>query len=294
MGRDVTHIIRNDFHDITNFEAAQEYAEKTIARLKKELYLYGLDGEWEMRDEYNRIFMMPLYHLKFTLHNGFWAIESYYHYCQIVMHKGNHFWLRRMIYDIARALGQEEAWHADEGYTWNGGPLDDDDTTCTLEEWIDFAKKKYEEDIPEFDHEAILAQGDVHIPEYENIYHDTFKDCRELYDKESARFKDSRLIGITMFEYTYRVERKDGVYFINAETGEELFDFPVLTLLQNNEIGIFIVKKDGLTAMFDHDKKQLTPFVAGQFEWKWSENKKTNQYYRTIFNKEAGISMDVK
>lgn len=141
MGRDVTHIIRNEFHDITNREAARKYAEKTIAHLKKELYLYGMDAEWEMLDEYNRVFMMPLYDLEFTLHDGFWAIESFYHYCQIVMHNGNHFWLRRKIYDIARVLGQEEAWHADERYSWNGGPLDNVDTTCTLEEWIDYAKK---------------------------------------------------------------------------------------------------------------------------------------------------------
>lgn len=139
-----------------------------------------------------------------------------------------------------------------------------------------------------------MAQGDIHIPDYEDIYHDTFKDCRDLYDKERERFKDSRLIGITMFEYMYRVERNDGVYFIYAETGEELFNLPVLTLLRNEECAIFIIKKDGLTALFDENKKQLTPFVAGQFEWKWAEHNKTYQYYRTIFNKEAGISIDVK
>ncbi len=37
------------------------------------------------------------------------------------------FWLRRLTFDIARALGQNEAWYAEEYYTWNGGNIDEVD-----------------------------------------------------------------------------------------------------------------------------------------------------------------------
>lgn len=51
-------------------------------------------------------------------------MESFYHYCQIVMHDGDYFGLRRKTFDIARALGQKEAWYAEEYYTWNGGNIE--------------------------------------------------------------------------------------------------------------------------------------------------------------------------
>ena len=62
--------------------------------------------------------------MELSLHNGFWKMESFYHYCQIVMHDGDYFGLRRKTFDIARALGQKEAWYAEEYYTWNGGNIE--------------------------------------------------------------------------------------------------------------------------------------------------------------------------
>ena len=98
------------------------------------------DGENpEMEDGEEISFYLPVYDVEMSLHNGFWQIESFFHYCQIVMHQGDNFWLRRSLFDIARALGQKEAWHAEEYYTWNGGNIEDFEVP--FEDWLAFAEK---------------------------------------------------------------------------------------------------------------------------------------------------------
>lgn len=47
------------------------------------------------------------------------------------------------------------------------------------------------------------------------------------------------------------------------------------------------IGRDGFSALFDEDGKQLTDFVKGSFKWKWSEA----NYKRIIFNQEAGIEL---
>lgn len=85
-------------------------------------------------------FILPEWDWEFSLRKGFWVIESFDHYCQIVMHRGRYFWLRDDVYEISKLLGQEEAWYAMEHLTWNGGPTEDLD--CTFEDWLDFAIKR--------------------------------------------------------------------------------------------------------------------------------------------------------
>lgn len=156
MGVDVTHIIRHEFNDVKNHKAAMAFVNEAVQRLKINLHIFGVDDEFELREEGETIkFRLPVYEVEFELHNGFWNVESYYHYCQIVMHDGDYFWLRRKIFDIARALGQNEAWHAEEFYTWNGGNIED--PNVPLENWIDFVNQEYGP-IPEFDQNAIISR----------------------------------------------------------------------------------------------------------------------------------------
>lgn len=100
----------------TVFGLAAVHPPHWVCRLRqKSLNIYEVDDEFELREVFGTIsFKLPIYDVEIELHNGFWNIESYCHYCQIVMHHGDYFWLRRSIYDIVRALGQNEAWHAAE------------------------------------------------------------------------------------------------------------------------------------------------------------------------------------
>lgn len=55
------------------------------------------------------------------------------------------------------------------------------------------------------------------------------------------------------------------------------------------------LKKNGMSAVFDMDGKQLTDFVPGSFCWKWAEIDEYDfdpcNMKRTIFNGEAKIKL---
>lgn len=95
MGVDISHIIRHDFRDVKNRVASMEFVKETIEKLKKNLNINEVDDEFELREVFGTIsFKLPIYDVEIELHNGFWNIESYCHYCQIVMHHGDYFWPR--------------------------------------------------------------------------------------------------------------------------------------------------------------------------------------------------------
>ncbi len=267
MGVDISHIIRHNFRQVEDKEASKAFVLKTIAQLKKNLLIQEVDDcfSYYYDDEYNETtFRLPIYDVEFTLHNGFWQIESFFHYCQIVMHQGDYFWLRRITFDIAMALGQDEAWYAAEYYTWNGGGCETPE--ATFEQWMECSIKQYGKNLPEFDQEAIKEQGDVHIPDYEPIYHDSFKECKELYIKLQARLGEYKLLGLNRTSNGFLRCEKDGLLFlINEETLKPMFDEPIEGMLQSLNGPEFIVKKNGLSAVFDMDGNQLTDFVKGIF-----------------------------
>ena len=293
MGVDISHIIRHDFRDVNNRDDALEYTKEAIERLKKNLHLYGADEVFEITDDCGCLtFNVPVYDVELSLHNGFWKMESFCHYCQIVMHHGDYFWLRCITFDIARALGQNEAWYAEEYYTWNGGNIEEADVP--IEDWLAFAEKKYGKPIPEFDQQAIMAQGDVHIPKYEPLYHDSFKECFAKFDKVQSEIRDFKLLGL---HYTgngyYRCEKNGGLYLINSRTFKPMFDKPIEAMLQSLNGSEFIIRKNGLSAVFDMDGNQLTDFVKGEFDWKWAKIDMLKEYHpkRIIFNEEANIEL---
>ena len=110
MGVDVTHIIRHDFKDVKSHKAAKKFLLQTLELLKEKfcVHLDNDDSRFEIRDEdvEDLIFRLPPYKCEFYLRDGFWQIESYFHYNQLVWPVNDVYWLRDMIYDIARVLGQ--------------------------------------------------------------------------------------------------------------------------------------------------------------------------------------------
>lgn len=294
MGVDITHVVRHEFENLKDHDATLRYAKDIIETLKKKLYLYVPDEYFEFRDDDDGIrFNLPVYDVEMSLHNGFWQIESFYHYCQIVMHHGNHFWLRRLTFDIARALGQKEAWYAEEYYTWNGGNIED--VEVPFREWITFAEKTYKKPIPEFNQETIIKQGDVHLVDYEPIYHDSFKECFDLFEIEQSRLGEYELLGLTLIgNGYYRCAKDGGLYLINSETLKPMFNEPVESILRSLNGPEFIILKDGMSAVFGMDGNQLTDYVKGQFYWKWGDHDFPNdKSTRIIYNEEAGIELSV-
>lgn len=84
MGVDITHIIKHDFRQTHDIQLSLDFAKKTIEHLKKELLSKNPNESFELQydEDCSEIrFELPIYDVEFTLHNGFWQIESYLHYC---------------------------------------------------------------------------------------------------------------------------------------------------------------------------------------------------------------------
>lgn len=186
MSVDISHIIKTDFRNTENRDEAWKFILQTINMLKKALKIKVDEQDWEL-DKEEMKFTLPTWNWEFYLRKGFWVIESYDHYCQIVMHRGRYFWLRESVYKIANLLEQEEAWHTQEFYTFNGGPTEDLD--CSFEEWLKFVRNKNEGTIPEFDSKLVLAEDNFN--KYEIVYHDDFQDIKtykaEMQDKNMSK-----------------------------------------------------------------------------------------------------------
>lgn len=294
MGVDITHIIKHDFHDVKNRKASEAFARRTIDKLKSEFRMDNYSIELyteEYDDSFYYAFNLPIYDVEFILRDGFWEINSFFHYCQIVMHEGTHFWLRELTFDLARALGQDEAWYAEEFFTWNCANFDINNGS--FEEWLSFAKSSLNGHIPEFDRDSIMRQGKVHIPDYEVIYHDSFKECSKLFnDTQQKLGEDVILLGISRIGNTYRCLKNGNVVLLNIDSLKPLLDFPFDKVTHNLNGPEFVVFKDGLSAVFDSEGKQLTEFVSGTFKWEWSQA--PHFIHREIYNREAGISIIVK
>lgn len=293
MGVDITHIIKHNFRQTDNIQLSIEFAKKTIEHLKKVLLIQNSIDCFELQydEDCSEIrFELPIYDVEFTLHSGFWQIESFFHYCQLVMHQDNYFLLRWLTYDIARALGENEAWYAEEFYTWNGGKCET--LQSTFEEWHEQATKDYGKSISEFDPPSIIAQGDVHIPDYEPIYHDSFKECKAHFNHLQSLIAGYRLLGIYRIGKNFVRCEKDGhLFLLNEQTLTPLFQTPIDNVLCPLNGPEFVVVKNGLSAVFNTYGKQLTDYVEGRFEWKWAPYNPLMPHERIIYNKEANIQL---
>lgn len=189
-----------------------------------------------------------------------------------------------MTFDVARALGRNEAWFAEEYYTDNCAGLDFENVD--FEQWHDFVIKKLGRPIPKLNAAQILSHDE--FTDYLPVYHDTFDDCKEEFDRLQKRLGEFKLLGLDKVYNNYRCE-KDGQYIlINSETLHPVIEVPydkIFHCLNGEEM---VVVQGDRSAVFDASGKALTDFVTGRFEWRWVDFP-----YREIYNEEAGISITV-
>lgn len=300
MGVDATHIIPHGFHALNDKQASVAFVKQTIENLKAKLYLYGFDAKFvpfvpptDYEDDMCISFDIPFYRVEMDLYDGFWLINSYYRYHQIVQHVEGKFFLREIIYDIVRALGTSEAWHASEYETENGGPMDTPE--CTMDDWIAYVDQKFSGKVPEFSEAAVLAQGDVMFPDYEQVYHDTFIECRNKFETLQLKLPEYTLLGLTYAGKRFlRCVKDNGLYLIDSSTFKPLLGHPVDAVDCPFNGAEFLVSLDGRSAVFDGDGRRLTDYVIGEWKWKWCEiDIQHVSFRRVIFNETAGINFVV-
>ena len=186
MSKTGSFIIRHEFVQAwTDKGAARTFVFKTIERLKEYFHLQEPDEYFKYEeDDYGDLppsFELPLYHVTLYLYNDFWKVDHCYYYWDIVDKRNGDFWLRRNAFDIARALGEKEAWYASECFA-AGDCVDDEwwDKDFTLALWLDCCKKHYDGVIPEFDRESFLLRDEEELcNNCQEVYHDDFKDLFE-------------------------------------------------------------------------------------------------------------------
>lgn len=248
MGVDVTHIIRHNFKGVRNHEAAVAYIRQTIERLKQSFCINCDDEYFECRldDIEDMSFVFPPYDFTFFLRDGFWQIEPIYHYCHLLMPVDDVLWLHQQVYDVAKALGENEAWHAEEFYTWNCAKFNIE--TDNFDKWIKFAEKCCKKGFPEFIPEEIKKEPDFDIP----IYHDSFIGCKERFDELQKKINGYRLLGIGSIIYGFLQCEKNGrIYLIDSKT---------FKLMDEDSVDVIIKSYNGVEFLKDgHKWKQPSP-----------------------------------
>ncbi len=283
MGVDVTHIIRNDYQEYFKKETRKSYAEQTLKTLKERLGT-GVDSSVFVDEDFEFETTFQIYDLEFTLRNGFWQIESYYHYVQLLFCVDDNFFLRSMIFDVARVLGQTEAWHAKEHYTWNGGL--DEMESCSLEEWLEYAAQT-DCGISEFDPKQWRCTKS--IENYGGIYHDSFEDYKTRFTQVQRQIMGYELLGTRIIgKHFYRTRKNGGIYLIDSRTFSPVNTEPYDDIIQDFSGLEFVIRKGNLSALFDGDGNPLSEFMEGSFSWSWYG---THFHKRKIYNETTGFSI---
>ena len=296
MGTDISHIVKHDFKLFHDRNASKAFCEKVYEHLRKELLLGDGEPEWDepgVLDDEEDFLQISIadYDLNLRLLPDFWEIESYARYSFLL--RGER--VRKWAFDVVRALGAKEAWHASDYFGWLG---DLSYPGCDFEEWMEYLGQEYGKPIRELSPADFWKLGPDGYLDYEPIYHDNFKECFDEFERLQESIPDYRLLGISRVGDCFlRCEKNGELYLIDEHWKKPFIDAPVKTYWTFGEY--FVVVKDGKSALYDYQGIQLTPFVKGVFEKEFSQ--KTVQrggikmyHEQTIVkNAEAKLSLTV-
>lgn len=171
-------VVRNDFRQRKDIEATvsklTETAEMLNRRLKTDELLLDFNYDenyfriWDNREDDDFIDIL--------LFDGFWLIDTAWRYHQYFSYLEERLWLRELLYKYVVLLGQKEAYTCTEYFTWNGGLLEDEEST-TFEDWQIGCIKKLGHEIQPLDVEDVKLYKDTFYNN-EPVYLDKFLDLK--------------------------------------------------------------------------------------------------------------------
>ena len=242
MGADVGHIVRHDFKKNDDLNACRKFVVDTAYKLKSQLHddvcVYREDLFFEDSIEkygwYDSLLLPPdefypatfvirlnRYDVTIFLRHGFWEVESYYKFFQIISQADGTIWLREYIYDIVKALGANEVWHADEYHidnvTFNVSGSNKDIDEVTFEEWLAYAQKS---GIKEFD-ESYWVANQYNFDALPRVFHDDLSGLDERLSDLQAKWSNYKVFGLFRMEAGHIGLRDDKLYWLNDKTGRE-------------------------------------------------------------------------
>lgn len=292
MSTCVDHILRHNFHDLDDKAAAVTFLEKSIEQLRERLKIKDrimaditvYEGDDSGFIEYS--FRISNYDATIQMGRGFWKISQALSLDHLFRRFNGIYSIRQEIFDIAQALDVKEAWHCSEYIS----PYNDDDDE-TFDSWMKSMKKRFGV-IPEFNEADIDRFREENQHAYHaQIVHDSFQDCHILYEELKERFEGYTVVNLGRILGRYiKLHTGDGCYLADADTGEFVLDYPVDDVLENICGAGMIIQKDGLSAFFSIEGRQMSEFVSGEWRWKWG---KGDSSARIIYNEMENLTFAV-
>lgn len=282
MGVDVHILIKHDFHELEDYEKSMQYVMQTANRVREALYINDNIKHFDVRgfyDEDNKwsdiCFRIPLLDVNVELRRGYWNVWSGHHFCQVTNKVFGRLHISDLAFDVARSLGQNEAWYCDEYDA-------DKYYENNLEELLAAVQNKYT--ITEYPYSELMQYADDEFPTPANFYHDSFTELRrefaELHEKCGDYTPTSiRLVG----KYFVRVTANGKFNLYNLKESRLQFreacdDFRIIRGCN------FVCKNNGKVALFGKEGKQLTDFVIGNFTTEWGEHNPFDKFTRIIIH----------
>ena len=220
MGINGNFIIRHKFRQTKDKKASSDFFSETINRLYEYFDLWN--GKFDDCD-YVPIWVARLnygmydYDMAFYLYSDFWLIEHGWRYYPIMYHEDSVFRFRGLAFDLARVLGENEAWYVSDEYTLDCNMWDDEN--FTLAQWLEHSEKKLGKPIPEFEQPKFLSKDFDELRSVcEPVYHDNFKECNELLDALQPKLGGYNLM--TVFDDKYGCEKDGELFRVDKQTLE--------------------------------------------------------------------------
>ncbi|MDE6694813.1 MAG: hypothetical protein K2J57_03150, partial [Bacteroidales bacterium] len=207
MGNTVSYIIPNDFHEMNNHEACMKYLNRTMQFVRDYFCADWAAFQNENVCDINELsFLIRPLPVLMELHDGFWIAQtliSYWYY--FMQDKNGRVGLREDNFDLCRMFGVED------GYAFDLDALDSI-ADMGFEAWLEEEKKLKGADwqIPEYTQAFWRKEENLDWKNFENCYHDSFVECREILQGYRQDFPDYDILSTRLWG-NFIFGRKDGM-----------------------------------------------------------------------------------
>ena len=280
--------VRHDFFELDNFEKSEIFVKQAINQVKQVL---SIDEDcdhfhyWGYYDEDNKWsdiqFDIPLLDLSVHLKPGYWCIWTRSNYCQVTNKLNGRLHIVDDAFDVARALGQNEAWLCDEF-------VEQEFEENSLDEILSAVSERW--GITEYPYSELMKNDDNALPEPAHFYHYDFAEIAEEFEELKTRCGDYSPTTMNRICRCFVRVIKDGkINLLDADL-KPIFERGLdnIFMIEGRE---FLCRQGGKIALFGDGAKQLTDFVAGEFEWEWPDSYYHNLNKICYLNEKAKVKV---
>lgn len=281
-------LVKHDFFELENYEKSEAFVKQTIDQVKQVLSInedydhFQLWGYFNEDNKWSDIqFNIPLLDLSVHLKPGYWCIWTSSNFCQVTNKFKGRLHIIDDAFDVARALGQNEVWLCDEF-------IEQEFEENTLDEILTAVSRRWS--ITEYSYSELMKNADNAYSTPARFYHYGFAEVAAEFEELKVGCGESMPTNINRICGNYVRVVNDGKVNILDSEGKLVFEkgFDDIYKIVGRE---FICKKGKKVALFGDGAKQLTDFVAGEFDWEWQNSYYDNLEKICYLNKKAKVKI---